>query len=283
MVRMGVQRGSRQRVPCTLGYNTAIPTPLQPEYPLVQAEVVDTHPTRIQFRNVLTAEAETSSETRQQFLEAFKVFQFEVDHNPHDPRALPSTIWDLDLAHDGELSDQICIPDASRHGHVFRSFEDGTPAVSATITPAGTITEPHIDQTGSGTLLIQLLGRKVFVIWPPRPNNLEWFANKYGIRCGTIFEAALQRLEFPQCIIFEQGQYEVLGVGYIHGVLYPINSAVSGVPVVHSSLRSDADVEMQWERVVVARRSAGTTVEKVTLKTLSVLCRRMEHYGESLT
>ena len=148
----------------------------------------------------------------------------------------------------------------------FSDHEDGDPAISATITLAGTISEPHIDQTGSVTLLIQLLGMKVFVVWPPTANNFEWFSNKYGIRYGTIFEAALQRLEFSECIIFKQGQYEHLGPCYIHGVLSPLNSAVAGVPVVHSNLRSQADMTMLWERGIVTRKKGRTIVEKATVK-----------------
>jgi len=33
-------------------------------YPLIQAEVIDTHPPRIQFRSVMTGEAETSPKRR---------------------------------------------------------------------------------------------------------------------------------------------------------------------------------------------------------------------------
>jgi len=113
----------------------------------------------------------------------------------------------------------ISIPDEYEGGHFFRSFADGTPAISATITPPGTISEPHIDQAGSGTLLIQLLGRKVFVVWPPMEKNLEWFSDMYGIHYGAIFEAALEHLEQPECLIFEQGQYHILPPGYIHDVL----------------------------------------------------------------
>lgn len=230
-------------------------------------EVVGTYTPRIQFRNVMTGERETSDEkSKDRFLEAFGVFQSEVDHDPHDPRARASVIWDLELFSDGKLSEIIQIPDAYKHGHVFRSYDDGTPAIRLTITPAGTISEPYINQTGSGTLFIQVLGRKVFIVWPPTSKNLEWFANKSGIHYGTIFEAALRHLEFPECIVFEQGQYEILGPGYIHGDLSAMNSAISGVPVVHSSLRSQADLAMTWEKQVMARREAGTTLERATLK-----------------
>jgi len=84
-------------------------------------------------------------------------------------------IWDLNLGPAGALSQIISIPEESG-GYFFRSFDDGTPAISATITLLGTISAPHIDQAGSGTLFIQLLERKVFVVWPPTEKILKWFS-----------------------------------------------------------------------------------------------------------
>jgi len=112
------------------------------------------------------------------------------------------------------------------------------------------ISEPHLDQAGSGTLLVQLLGRKVFIVWPPMEKNLEWFSNLYGIHYGSIFDAALDQLEFPQCIVLEEGQYEILGPGYIHGVLSAMNSAIAGIPVVHRSMMSEAQRAMKWSRIL---------------------------------
>jgi hypothetical protein len=67
--------------------------------------------------------------------------------------------------------------------------------MSATITLPGTISEPRLDQAGSGTLLIQVLGRKLFIIWPPQ-KNFDWFSDKNGLHYNTIFEAALKHLKF---------------------------------------------------------------------------------------
>jgi len=138
--------------------------------------------------------------------------------------------------------------------------------MDATITPAGTISEPHIDQAGSGSFLIQLLGRKIFVIWPPTPKNLEWFSEMYGLHHGPIFELALEHLEQPQCVIFEQGQFDILPPGYIHGVLSAENSAIAGLPVVHSSLKSDAIIAMEWESKVLEKRKMGVPLEKSTVE-----------------
>jgi len=116
----------------------------------------------MQFRNVMTGQQETSKKT--QFLQAFRAFQADVGHSPHDPHVRPFVLWALNLAVDGELSRRIRIPDQYNIGYVFRSRNEGGRTMDATITPAGTISEPHIDQAGSGSFLIQLLGKKIFVI-----------------------------------------------------------------------------------------------------------------------
>ena len=204
---------------------------------------------------------EEVSSKKTEFLRSFRIFETNVGHNPYDLNAKPYCIWDLMLNLDGELEQLISIPNRHRQGYVWRVMDE-SPAFSATITPLGTISEPHMDQTGSGTLLIELLGKKLFIVWPPTPRNLSWFSDKYGLFSGTIFEAALQRLESPYCLVLEQGEYHLLLPGHIHGVLSATNSAIAGVPIVHSNFKDEAMKVMKWESDLENQRRQGSLTEK---------------------
>jgi len=189
-------------------------------------------------------------------------------HDPHDPENRPYCVWDLPLTVDGDLAKLISIPEPYQAGYVYQRYIDGNLAITLTATPPGTISEPHIDQTGSGSHLIELLDRKLFIIWPPTPKNLSWLSNKYGLYSGNIFEAALEALERPHCIYLEQGASYILRPGHIHGVLTATTAAIGGVAVVHRDLRSDADTGIEWETKLIERRRAGLAEERKTVKGL---------------
>ena len=174
-------------------------------------------------------------------------------------------IWDLDL-HNG-LQEVIRIPKKfeTGQGYALRILDDGTVHISATITPPAAISEPHLDQGGSGTLLIQVHGQKLFVVWPPTPRNLEWFCPLHGLRRGAIFEQALDNLDDPYCLILEQGKHATLRPGYIHGVLSATNSAVARVPFVHRDLWEEAKCVLQWELKLAETRDKGTSEERETV------------------
>jgi hypothetical protein len=208
------------------------------------------------------------SSKKTQFLNAFQVFHTDPAHDPYDPHNIPYLVWDLPLTPNGNLTSLISIPGQYRHGYVFSRNEDGEPAITVTITPPATISEPHIDQTGCGTLLIEVLGRKLFIVWPPTPKNLGWFSNKYGLHSGTIFEAALEALEMPYCLLLEQGDYYLLRPGHIHGVLSTMPSAVAGITVVHRDLRSEGEKVMEWESKLMDQRKNGSPDERKTVKAL---------------
>lgn len=221
-------------------------------YPHILEEIKLARANEIRFLNVMSGEPEVSKKA--QSIRALKIFQSEVGYNPHDEDARAYVIWDLNLHSNGELYRLIPIPEEYRHAHIFKTVDGVMPAISATITPAGTITEPHIDQGGSGTLLFEIMGKKVFVIWPPTPKNLEWFAPLYGLHYGAFFTSAIEHLEQAECHVLEQGQHYLLQPGYIHGVLSATNSAVAGVPIVGEGLRSDANRTMDWESALVGMR-----------------------------
>jgi hypothetical protein len=89
---------------------------------------------------------------------------------------------------------------------------------------------------GSGTELVEFLGMKLFIVWPPTAHNLNWFADKYGLHCGPILKAALDILQMAYCISLPQGDYLCFPAARIHAVIIPENSEVAGIPIVHKSI-----------------------------------------------
>ena len=224
-------------------------------FPLIRDEVRRATSSTIRFRDLLSADEVGHRKT--DFLKWFEQFDKDVGCSPHDLSTKPYCIWDLMLATDGELRKLISIPDEYQQGYVWK-ITGNSAAFSVTITLPGSIAEPHMDQAGSASLLNELLGRKLFVVWPPTPNNLKWFSDKYGSFSGSIFDIALEQLEEPYCLMLEQGGYELLPPGHIHGVLSPRNSAVAGVPIVHSNLRDLAERVLKWESELMERLRKGS-------------------------
>lgn len=233
-------------------------------FPLIVEEVESAPLKSTRCKDILSNLEETSK--KKQFLKALNTFHTNPAHDPHDPENRPYCVWDLPVTVDGDLVKLISIPEQYQNGHVYQTYKDGNLEITSTITPPGTISEPHIDQSGSGSLLTELLEGKLFVIWPPTPKNLSWFSNKYGLYSGTIFEAALEALERPHCIYLEQGASYILRPGHIHGVLTATTAAIAGVPVVHRDLRSDADTGIEWETKLIEQRSIGLPDERKTVK-----------------
>ena len=226
---------------------------------LIREEVQGAKPSTIRFRDLISTDEVRQKRT--EFLNWFEKFEKNVGCSPHDPNTKPYCIWDLTLDTNGELRKLISIPDRYRQGYVWK-INGHSAAFSVTITQPGSIAEPHVDQSGSASLLNELLGRKLFVVWPPTPKNLEWFSDKYGSFSGSIFDIALEQLEEPYCLVLEQGVYDLLPPGHFHGVLSPTNSAIAGVPIVHSNLREIAERVMKWESDLIERLRQGSSAAK---------------------
>lgn len=83
-----------------------------------------------------------------------------------------------------------------------------------------------------------------------------------------IFEAALQALEMSYCLLLEQGDYNLVPPGHIHGFLSAATpSAICGpVLIAHSDQRSAAEKVMEWESKLLDHRKTGTSAECGTVK-----------------
>jgi len=129
--------------------------------------------------------------------------------------------------------------------------------LTTTITPAGSITDPHIDGSGSGLLLFQLFGTKVLFTWPSSVRNLHWFEPRHGLRQGSlILDRAIQELSGLRLTILERHEVVELAPGMIHAVMSPNNSAISGWNFVRANWISLQAVQrnMLWEAELVRRQ-----------------------------
>src|SRR5271154_5626246 len=141
----------------------------------------------LRFREVMTGIKEG---TKEQFIRVFQTFESNPQSDPYVPQNRPISLLDFPLSSNGNLRSLISIPSQFRNEYVFKTSYDNSPLCSITATPAGNISEPHMDRTGAGSILIEIIGTKLFLIWPPTTHNLEWFKNKYGIVSSTFLEAS---------------------------------------------------------------------------------------------
>ena len=233
---------------------------------LLLSEVVKSNPKTLRLRDSFS-ELENGGWGKEDFLKAYNLFKANPGTDPNLSFAKPVTLWDYSLNVGGRLRRLLKLPNHFKDGYTFQQSGKGKrkqPTCTLTATPAGTISDPHIDQTGSGTLLFEVFGIKLFIAWPSTPHNLRWMTNKYGTSRGTILNVALKSLENPFYFILQRGQYQILGPGYIHAVFSPINSAVAGMKVVHSDFREEAEKAMEWEKALIdyRRSSAADPLEQ---------------------
>jgi hypothetical protein len=142
------------------------------------------------------------------------------------------------------------------------TFEDpgSNPRLTTTITPAGSITDPHVDGTGSGLFLFQLFGTKILFTWPASSHNLEWLEAIHGIKRGPLRLSNAVKEMTQMCItVLTRKQSVVLAPGMIHAVMSPNNSAISGWDFVKAEWLATGDVQRQmvWEAKMVNKQEAG--------------------------
>ena len=228
-------------------------------------EIQRAPPSQLHIRDIMSNIEEG---TKTQFLASFAAFESNPGLDPYSPRTGPCCVWDFCLQSESELASFITIPEEFQDGYVFKRLDDTNYKCTITVTVIGTITEPHMDQTGSETLLFELLGTKLFIIWPPTKNNLAWFRNKYGIASETILEAALDALEDPYCVLLQPGDFYLLPPGHIDCILSFTNSAIGGILVVHDKFLETAKKVMDWKNDILREQilRGATQAEKQSVK-----------------
>jgi hypothetical protein len=138
--------------------------------------------------------------------------------------------------------------------------EEGNPLLTSVMTPAGTITTPHCDNTGRGHVLLETYGCKLVVWW----DTTEELWQNYGpIHCKKMGDLTLGAVEMWPGLhwtILYPGDYIFLAPGQVHAVLSPVNSSVSGWTYVKAEWIENGELEerMMWEiDVIQSRIKAG--------------------------
>lgn len=184
--------------------------------------------------------------------------------NVTDPVQIPYSVSDVLATERGLDNCGITLPDCLSDDDVaVRPIDFGNvskPRLTTTLSPAGSITDPHIDGTGSGLLLFQVLGSKLLFTWPASSGNLKWMETRHGIKKGPLklFHAIDEMSEMN--VTFLTGHESVvLEPGMIHAVVSPENSAISGWDFVKAAWLSSNDVQrqMMWEASQAKKQKDG--------------------------
>jgi hypothetical protein len=100
-----------------------------------------------------------------------------------------------------------------------RSLNDGSPMLYSVITPAGTITSPHCDNTGSGHIILQAYGSKVVLWWDVNEAVLDHFKHIHCLRKGDLTMAAVTSWSGLHWAVLNPGEYVVLEPNQVHAVV----------------------------------------------------------------
>jgi hypothetical protein len=99
---------------------------------------------------------------------------------------------------------------------------------TSVLTPAFTISRPHIDSCGRGQILLLVYGLKLLLWWDGSEALRELFANLHGASKGDYTWTAIKKWPGMRWTILHPGEYILMHPGTIHAVLSPVNSAIAG-------------------------------------------------------
>jgi hypothetical protein len=139
----------------------------------------------------------------------------------------------------------------------MRTHKNGCPLLYSVVTPAGTITCPHCDNTGSGHIILLTYGVKMVLWWDSSPEVLKYFSDIHCLRKGQLSVNAVKTWPgLKWAILDEPGHYLTMEPGQIHVVLSPVNSAVSGWSFVISDWLENGKLGkmIDWEMTLIEKR-----------------------------
>ena len=189
-----------------------------------------------------------------------------------DPIQIPYSASDV-LALPGGLASCVTLPDdLCTSDVVVRPVDihnpDSGPRLTTTVSPIGSISDPHIDGCGSGLFLVQLFGEKLLFTWPASELNLKWMEARHGIKRGPLkLLVALDELEGLSVILLQPNNTVALEPGMIHAVMSLSNSAIAGWDFVKASWLLDKDLErqMSWEAGMAKRQNNGELMDRYNI------------------
>jgi hypothetical protein len=182
-----------------------------------------------------------------------------------DPSQTPYSVSNVLASPSGIAGCGLKLPSFLSHSNVcVRPLDfnnvNGPPHITTTISPAGSITDPHIDGSGSGAALCQLFGTKLVLTWPASSENLKWMEDRHGIKEGPLkLLSALDEMSDMRVTTLFASQCMILDPGAIHAVLSLDNSAISSCDFVDATWLESDNVERQmlWEAELVNKQRKG--------------------------
>ena len=242
-------------------FTHALPNEVKPQkvelkYPPTEAELFEDVMTHTCFFNHLSGE----TDPKFGWTDFWKGWGAMRDcGNPLIQSHTPFVAFDV-ISHPGNGLSR-CIeskPKILERGDVqMRMRSDGSPLLYSVFTPAGTVTSPHCDNTGSGHVIMLSYGVKLVFWWDSSPAVLEEFSRIHCLRKGEHSVNAVKTWPgLKWAILQEPGEYVVMEPGQIHAVVSPVNSAVTGWSFVMSDWLENGKLSemMDWEMRVIEER-----------------------------
>jgi len=93
--------------------------------------------------------------------------------------------------------------------------------------PAGAITDAHIDSALLGTVVTVWSGKKIWITWPPTSTNLEAFTSKHFHDNRRDLTLTISTLENMKVCLLNAGDTIYMPAGTIHAVLTPERSTLT--------------------------------------------------------
>jgi hypothetical protein len=134
------------------------------------------------------------------------------------------------------------------------------PKLTTTLSPIGSISDPHIDGCGTGLFLVQLFGEKLLFTWPASTHNLQWMEDRHGIKRGPLkLLDALDELSGMSVNMLHKFESVELEPGMIHAVMSLSPSAIAGWDFANILWLENSDLKRQmlWEAGMAKKQRLG--------------------------
>ena len=223
-------------------------------FPPTEAELFEDVQEHRRFFNHLAGEMDTDY-TWIHFIKGWGAMRSHGD--PTMDNHTPLVAFDVVSKPGRGVSRSVKVLEELQEEDVFIDTDEGrNPLLTSVMTPAGTITSPHCDNTGRGHVLLGTYGVKLTMWWD---TTQELFENYGAVHCkkkGDLTLGALEMWPGLHWTILYPGDYIFLTPGQVHAVLSPVNSAVSGWTYVKAEWIENGLLEerMMWEIGVVKSR-----------------------------
>ncbi|KDR69502.1 hypothetical protein GALMADRAFT_215162 [Galerina marginata CBS 339.88] len=119
---------------------------------------------------------------------------------------------------------------------------------ASTWTPPGAISHTHMDFYGSMQYFIHFYGKKLWLLWPPTPRNLEWFSSQHKQRAnGNRVLDCIHHLEGLQLHYVDNSEtFFVLKPNTLHACISFTSSGHTGIQVWSLDHFDESCRMMEW-------------------------------------